>query len=193
MSAPSTHQSRQAPPGIGRPLRRPDRQVLVAAAHGRSTRPGTTIEASAGAACPVSLATIDTRAARLSAMATAALLVVYVTSRAWPVLALVVADYAMRVLGHRRAPLGRAAAVVLARLGVPSRPMDRAPKAFAWQVGSAMALLSLVLVPLAPTASLVVAGVLAAFSALDGLGNVCVGCLAHHHVVVPWRRRIRRS
>lgn len=140
-----------------------------------------------GAACPVSYETIDARAARLSATATAVLLVLFVMTGAWPILALVVVDYVVRVTTRRRAPLGWAAAGALAALGVPARPMDRAPKVFAWNVGFLLALLSLVLVPMATTPSLVVAGVLAAFSALDGVGNVCVGCLMYRHVVVPLR------
>lgn len=141
------------------------------------------------AACPVSFDTIDARVARLGATATAVLLVVYVATGAWPVLALVVADYVARVSPRHRAPLGLAAAAVLRRLHVEPRPMDRAPKVFAWQVGFGMAILALVLAPVAATASVVVAAVLAGFSALDGLGNVCVGCLMHRHVVLPLRRR----
>lgn len=141
------------------------------------------------AACPVSFETIDKPTARLGAIATAVLLAAYVATGAWPILAVVVADYVVRVLTRRRAPLSIVAAAVGRRLGVAPQPMDRAPKAFAWSVGFGLAVVSLALAPFAPAASLVVAGLLAGFSTLDGLGNVCVGCLLHQYVVVPRTRR----
>lgn len=135
--------------------------------------------------CPVSSETIDKRAARIGAALTALLLVVYVVTGAWPLLVFVVADYVVRVLTPYRSPLGLVGTAVVRVAGVAPKPMNKGPKIFAWRLGLVMAAASLALVPVSPTASAAVAAVLAALSMLDGVGNLCVGCVIYTYLVLP--------
>ena len=51
------------------------------------------------------------------------------------------------------------------------------------------AVVSLVLVPISPTASVIVAALLAALNALDGVFNLCVGCVIYTYIVLPYHNR----
>ena len=135
--------------------------------------------------CPISSETIDKRAARLGAGMTAGLLVTYGVTGLWPILAFVVFDYVVRVFTRQRAPVPWMACNVLRAIGLEGRPTSRGPKMFAWRVGFAMAAVALVLAPLSPTASVVVAIALAGFNVLDGVFNFCVGCVIYTHLVLP--------
>ncbi len=135
--------------------------------------------------CPISADSIDKRAARVGAALTATLLVAYAATGLWPILAFVVADYVVRVLTSYRSPIARVAAAGLAVAGVPPKRMNKGPKIFAWRLGFLMAVGSLVVLPLSPTASAVVAVVLAGFNVLDGVFNLCVGCVIYTYVVLP--------
>ncbi|MGE0135495.1 MAG: DUF4395 family protein [Dehalococcoidia bacterium] len=136
--------------------------------------------------CPVSSETINKQASRVGATATALLLVAYAVTAAWPVLVFVVLDYTIRVLTNRRGPIGVFAAWTVRIARVPPASMGKAPKIFAWRVGYAMALVAVLLLPVSPTTSIVVATVLAGFNILDGVGNFCVGCVTYTMVVFPY-------
>ncbi len=135
--------------------------------------------------CPVSTRTIDKHASRVSATLTAGLLVGYSVARLWPVLVVVVIDYAVRVCTRYPSPLGLAGRAIarLARLS-PKRT-NAGPKIFAWRVGALMAAASILVLPFSLPASIVIAAALAAFNLLDGVGNFCVGCAIYTHVVLP--------
>ena len=135
--------------------------------------------------CPISDESINKRAARLGAVLTAGLLAAYaITSVEWILVALV-ADYSVRVLTPYRPPLGWVAAGFLRAARIPPQTMNKGPKVFAWRVGFIMAVLALALFPLSLPASVVVAVILAGFNLLDGVGNLCVGCVIYTYIVLP--------
>lgn len=135
--------------------------------------------------CPISTETIIKPAGRIGAACTAALLVAYAATDAWPLLVLVVADYVVRVLTPYRSPLARVGAAAVDVFGITPKRMNKGPKIFAWRLGFLMAVASLLLLPFAPAASVVVAVALAAFNVLDGVFNLCVGCVIYTYVVLP--------
>jgi hypothetical protein len=136
--------------------------------------------------CPISPETTDKRASRVGAVLTATLLVVYAATGVWPLLVFVVADYVVRVLTPYRAPIARLGAAAVRITGRPPKPMNKGPKIFAWRIGFLMAAVSLVLLPVSPTASAIVAAALAGFNVLDGVGNLCVGCVIYTYLVLPY-------
>jgi len=140
--------------------------------------------------CPISFEKLNKRAARVSAILTAALLVLFFLTR-WPVvLALVVSDYVVRVFTSRTAPISFLASGILRVLRISAVPMDKAPKMFAWRVGLLMAVAAAAALPFSVAASAYIALALAAFSALDGACNFCVGCIIYTYIVLP---RVRPS
>jgi hypothetical protein len=136
--------------------------------------------------CPISPETIDKRASRVGAALTATLLVIYAVTGVWPVLVLVVADYVVRVLTPYRSPIARVGAATMKVAGASPKPMNKGPKIFAWRIGFLMAVVTLVLLPVSPTASAVVAAALAGFNVLDGVFNLCVGCVIYTYLVLPY-------
>ncbi len=128
---------------------------------------------------------IDKRASRVGATLTALLLVAYAVSGLWPLIAVVVADYVVRVFTPYRAPLAVLAGEVTKVAGIDPAPMNKGPKIFAWRLGFIMAVASLALVPFSLTASIVVAIALVGFNLLDGVFNFCVGCAIYTYIVLP--------
>ena len=136
--------------------------------------------------CPISNEFIDKNAARVGATLTALLLVAYALTGAWPILLAVVADYIVRVFTPYRPPLSMLGGQIVKVAGIAPLPMNKAPKIFAWRVGFLMAVPAALLLPISPYASAVVAVVLAGFNFLDGIGNLCVGCVIYTYVVLPY-------
>lgn len=137
--------------------------------------------------CPVSLETIDKRVSRVGAVTTAAALVAYAATGFWPILAVVVTDYLVRVFTPFRPPVSVPSSwLVKAVWPGGADLMNKGPKIFAWRVGFLMAAASLVLLPVSPTASIATAAALAGFNVLDGACNFCVGCAVYTYVVLPY-------
>jgi hypothetical protein len=136
--------------------------------------------------CPISAESIDKRAARTGAVLTATVLVAFAITGAWPLIGFVVADYVVRLFTPYRSPLALAGRSVMKAARVAPKPMNKGPKIFAWRMGFMMAVASLVLFPFAPTASAITALGLAAFNVLDGVFNLCVGCVIYTYLVLPY-------
>ncbi len=135
--------------------------------------------------CPVSFEKVDERASRVGAGLMAALTLSYALTGFWPLLAFVVVDFGLRVFTNCCSPVARFGRWTVARWGGEARLANKGPKMFAWRVGLLMSVLALALLPVAPTASAVVAGVLGVFTLLDGLLGFCVGCVLYTYVVAP--------
>lgn len=135
--------------------------------------------------CPISTERLNKRACRVGAVLTAALLVLFFFTHWWPVLAFIVLDYAVRVFTSQTAPISWMATGILRLLRISAVPMPKAPKVFAWRVGSLMAAAAAVALPFSAAASGSIALALAAFNVLDGACNCCVGCIIYTYVVLP--------
>jgi hypothetical protein len=140
--------------------------------------------------CPVSAERGRQDVVRVTAFLVATLAIAYLVAPNVWIPALLLVDFAARGAGRRAwSPLARVAQAVAARAHASSPSIDLAPKQFAARVGFLLSLAILALHPLAPTAALALAGILAAFALLESLGNVCVGCLMYTHLVFPIVRR----
>ncbi len=135
--------------------------------------------------CPISAERLNKHASRVGASLTAALLVAYFTTRWWPILAVVVLDYVIRVFTSQTAPIAFVANGLLKALAIAPSPMDKAPKIFAWRVGFLMAVVAAAVAPFSLSASAAIALALAAFNVLDGVFNFCVGCVMYTHLILP--------
>ena len=142
--------------------------------------------AAIGLICPVSSESIDKRAGRVGATLTAAILIAFVVTQFWPLLLLVAADYVVRVFTPYRPPLGAASSSLLRVVGIAPKSMNKGPKIFAWRVGFIMVAVSVLLLPISVPASVLVALALVGFNVLDGVFNLCVGCVVYTYVVLPF-------
>ena len=89
--------------------------------------------------CPISSERLNKRACRVSATLNAALLTLFFFTHWWPVLAVVVLEYLVRVFTSQTAPIALLANGILRVLRVSPVSMDKAPKVFAWRLGFLMA------------------------------------------------------
>lgn len=135
--------------------------------------------------CPVSSERLNKRACRVGATLTAAMLALFFVTHWWPVLAFVVLDYVVRVFTSRPAPIAMLANGILRALRVSAVPMDKAPKIFAWRVGFLLAVAAASALPFSMAVSAALALTLAAFNVLDGICNVCVGCIIYTYFILP--------
>lgn len=138
--------------------------------------------------CPVSNEKLNKRASRVGATLTAILLVAFFVTGWWPILAVVLLDYIVRVFTNQTAPIGVIAGGTLRALQVSAEPMDKAPKVFAWRVGFTMAVAAAAALPFSDNVSRYIAIALAAFNVLDGVGNLCVGCIMYTYLILPRMR-----
>lgn len=136
--------------------------------------------------CPVSSEKIDKNVARIAATTTALLLGIYAYTGSVFIIAFVVLDYIVRVfVPNVRPPVSYFAGLVARLVRLGKKPMDKAPKMFAWRVGFLFAVASLVLFPEYFEASIIVALTLLGFNVLDGVLNFCVGCVVYTYVTLP--------
>ena len=133
-------------------------------------------------ACPMSFERIDKNVVRVSAIITSGILALYtVPSLASIAVVLILmlelaGDYAVRVFTSQLSPIGWLGRQLIRRLGVKPKPMDKAPKIFAVRVGFIFAASSVGLFFVDPTIAIGIGLGLMAFSLLDGVLDICVGC-----------------
>ncbi len=136
--------------------------------------------------CPVSSEKIDSWASRLTVFFNVLILVAFLFTGNGGFVVVSALDYGIRaIFDSRWSPLSFLATKLLAIAGVPKKYVGKAPKLFASRVGFLCATSSALLFPVAPTASLVVAGMLTVFAILDSVFGFCVGCLLYTYLVLP--------
>jgi hypothetical protein len=134
--------------------------------------------------CPISESYIDENTARLNALFTLALLVVFLfTPYKW-IIFLVAIDFLLRRILHGRfsviTQISNFTTVVLALKKVR---INAGPKLFAANVGFLLSLLAALFyyTDLYPVAY-ALAGALALFTVLEGIFNICVACILYPFV-----------
>lgn len=140
--------------------------------------------------CPVSSVRVRQDIVRATALLVAALTIAYLVTRASWIPIVLVIDFVARGFGYRSVTLlGRIAQALVATSSRPAVMIDLAPKQFAARVG----LLFSVGIALAqwtvPSIALGLAGVLTLFALLEGVGNICAGCLVYSYVMIPLVRK----
>lgn len=140
--------------------------------------------------CPISGERVNERVVRATALLIAALSVAYLASGARWIPLVMAADFGIRAFWRReRSVVARIAGAIVARLGLPPIMIDFAPKVFAARIGFLFTVAITLVHGGFPIGAHVLAGTLIVFALLEGLGNVCVGCLVYSMVVVPLVRR----
>lgn len=152
-----------------------------------------TVVRGSGDACPISGLRVSAQAARINAVVAFILVFIVAGTGFWPLLALTVFDYALKVFaGFARSPLCWLVGQALDAAGVEHRMVDAAPKHFAATIGLAFNAGALILYAFGltvPALSLVV--IFAACAGLDGFFGFCVGCKVYSVLPAGVRDAVR--
>lgn len=139
--------------------------------------------------CPISNVRIDRNVVRTNGLITTACLVAYVLTGSPWIIVPVGLDYVLRSSARApTSPMTLGARAVARLLRLPPRAMDQAPKLFASRIGACFALGAAGAHLLAPRLAPWLAGTLAVFTALESVGDLCVGCVVYTYVALPLRR-----
>jgi hypothetical protein len=137
-------------------------------------------------ACPISKETVDERSTRLGALIVLVPLglALFLLSP-WPALLLVV-DFGLRGFGARGlSPVARLARWFASALGLPPKPVNAGPKAFAAKLGFGFSVAVVAALLLGQTPLAWAAGVPFGLCALlEGAFGLCVGC----RIYQAWHR-----
>jgi hypothetical protein len=136
--------------------------------------------------CPISPLRINENVARVTALLVAALVVLYAfTHNVYIVLFLIVDFYIRGFTSLKVSPLSWLAIQINKGLQLPVILTDKAKKIFAARVGFLFSLAILILFYIHPLSSVLVGLVLTGFALLEGVLNICVGCLVYTYFVFP--------
>jgi hypothetical protein len=136
--------------------------------------------------CPISNDKVDNNCSRLTTFIIALLIAGYLFTGIPYFILFVAVDYSIRALGNRKySPVMRIAGAILTLIKFPKKMVSHAPKLFASRIGLLFSAVSIILFPFAFSASIIVAGILFVFTALDSVSNVCFGCITYTYVVLP--------
>lgn len=141
-------------------------------------------------ACPISGESRDNNVVRVVAALVFAIGAVIATVRGpvgGVVLLALAADFAVRGFGSpAMSPVARAAMAIARGLHLPTVRVDAAPKRFAAKIGLAFSAISGTLfLAGAPTAGLIVLGILGFCAFLEAAFGVCIGCKVY--ALIPHR------
>ncbi len=140
--------------------------------------------------CPVSTERVPTNVVRITGLLVVLTVAAFALTGIHWILPFLAMDFAIRGFGNPRySPLGRLASWLVARVGSPGPPLDRAPKMFAARVGFLFAAAAFGLAFVWPPVALGVALALGTFAALECVFNFCVGCVVYTYVVLPLAHR----
>ncbi|UFS62729.1 DUF4395 domain-containing protein [Sulfurimonas sp. HSL-3221] len=130
------------------------------------------------AACPVALIKIDENLVRLQAFLVVIAVAAFLWSGSFWLLALLVYDFAIRVLGAPKgSPFFLTSRAVVKRLPVSAKPVDAGPKKFAAKIGLVFVITALLLaVGGYVEAATWLMTVMALFALLEAACGFCVGC-----------------
>lgn len=128
--------------------------------------------------CPVDFVQINENKARVVALFVIALVVLFLVTAQWPVMAVLLVDFLLRSLNlNSYSPLAIVAGAAIKVFSIKNKPVDRAPKRFAAFVGVVFSAAILVTSILEITYIVnILAGVLILFAALESFFGFCAGC-----------------
>jgi hypothetical protein len=141
-------------------------------------------------ACPIVNESVDERSARVCALIVLLPLgAALALGSTWPALFLA-GDFALRGFGGRRwSPVARLSGVLVASLGLPPRPTNAGPKAFAAKLGFGFSLTVALGFLLGNSTLGIAAGAPFALCAvLEGAFGICIGCRMYQLSQRLWRR-----
>ncbi|WP_345988846.1 DUF4395 domain-containing protein [Sulfurimonas sp. HSL1-2] len=130
------------------------------------------------AACPVALVKIDENQVRLQAMLVVLSAAAFLGSGSSWLLALLVYDFAIRVLGRPKgSPFFLVSRQIIKRFAMTAKPVDAGPKKFAAKIGLLLAVVAMVLAVVDYGMGAVwLMGMMGLFALLEAACGFCVGC-----------------
>jgi len=128
--------------------------------------------------CPITYKTVDQNIVRIVASEVSALGIFFIIYPSFAILALLLYDFFVRMIGYEKiSPLYNIARVTSKLFRVKKDKIDAGPKEFALKIGFLFALLLVILFLLDQAfATVVVMVVLTACALLEALFNYCIGC-----------------
>jgi Domain of unknown function (DUF4395) len=132
--------------------------------------------------CPVDHIPVNENQIRFTALFVLLLTCSYLFTGHWAIPLFLVIDFFLRGFGYGAySPLNLLSAWLVKKLSIPNKPIDRAPKLFAAQIGFFLSdiLLIAVVVEL-KGAAYAIAGLLILFSFLESAFSFCAGCHMYH-------------
>ena len=136
--------------------------------------------------CPISPLRVVRSTVRITGFIMALMISLYALTGNIIFIGVITIDYFIRAwtsLAH--SPFSWLADQMTSWLNLSVEKIDKAPKIFAARVGFLFALSTLLLFPIQPFASLIVALTLMCFALLESVFDVCVGCLVYTYIVFP--------
>lgn len=138
--------------------------------------------------CPISIFKVDENAARLVALFNVLILITFFVTKQPLFLALSTFDYLVRAIGwFKYSPARLLSSELLKLFKVKKKPTNLGPKIFASRLGFMCAASALVFSLLDNwIGAIIPAGLLAVLASVDGILNICVGCIIYHYLVFPF-------
>jgi hypothetical protein len=128
--------------------------------------------------CPITDKRINERVARLNAFFTVVFVAAFLVFDAWYAIAFLAYDFAMRgFIDSRFSPMCYVSKWIATHIKLSEKYINAGPKVFAAQVGMFLSAVALIFfLAGGTTVSLILGGMLAIFSFLEGAFGFCVAC-----------------
>lgn len=138
--------------------------------------------------CPISDQRVNEQVTRLNALLTIVIMVLAFVLNSIVLFAFLMADFFIRAFTEAKySPISYTSQSVRNALSLSVKMIDKAPKIFAARMGFLMTSVITVLFILQMTmASIIVAGMLIFFAALEFSFGICVGCMIYTYLILPF-------
>lgn len=142
--------------------------------------------------CPLIFRQVDATVSRINTLFVVLGVMGFLLSGAWPILAVLIADFSLRLYGGKRfSPLQNVSLLLQERFDLPSRMEDAGAKRLAAFFGIGFMIAILALYGIGWThAVYIVASIYLACAALDLIFDICLACRLYHLVrkIIPESR-----
>jgi len=141
--------------------------------------------------CPISDQRVNEYVTRINALLTIILVVLAFVLNSVFLFVFLMADFFIRAFTEIKfSPVGFVSHSLSNTLSLSVKMIDKAPKIFAARLGFLMTMIIAGLFILnLPVASMIVAGVLIFFAALEFVFAICVGCMIYTYLILPFYRK----
>lgn len=128
--------------------------------------------------CPITDKRINEQVARLNAVITVLLVILFIVFEFWPGMLFLFIDFMLRgFFDSRYSPVSQLNVVLARQFNLSEKMMNAGPKIFAAQVGMFLSAVSLIAYAMGcGSVCLVIAGMLGFFSFLESAFGFCVAC-----------------
>lgn len=140
--------------------------------------------------CPTDFVTVNETRVRITAGFVFILSVIYLLTGFWPVITLLVYDFAVRAFNYNNySLLSIISGVLVKQLSLPHKPVDRAPKRFAARIGLIMNI-AILIFHFAGYSKVAISfsGMIVLFSFLESVFAFCAGC----YIYTFWKQMQNR-